>query len=391
MTSTGPLVGVSVIEIASMAPAPFGCTMLADMGAEVTLVDRPGPVLVDHTADPLRRGRRSVVLDLKSPRGVELLLELVAGADVLVEGFRPGVAERLGFGPETVQAVNPRLVYARMTGWGQTGPLAHTAGHDINYIAASGALSTMGPPGTPPVPPTNGLADFAGGGMVLALGVVAALLERTRSGLGQVVDVSMVDGSAMLTAYVLRERSAGRWDAPRGMNLMDGGSPFYRTYETSDGRYVAVGALEPAFYAELLAGLGLDPADVPDRDDRDAWPALQGVLARRFVTRTQAAWTAVFDGTDACVTPVVDAETLEQFPHNADRGVFRRRRGMLEPSPAPRFSRTPSAAGSSPAPGADSGEILAVLGITDDEYAALVGAGVVGELPTTTPEMRTHD
>jgi len=393
LSATGPLSGLKVVEIASMAPAPFGCTMLADMGADVTVVDRPavpGAHDVDRTGDPLRRGRRSVVLDLKSSRGIELLLELLASADVLVEGFRPGVAERLGFGPDRVQALNPGLVYARMTGWGQTGPLARTAGHDINYIAASGALSTMGPAGSPPLPPTNGVGDFAGGGMVLALGVVAALLERTRSGLGQVVDVSMVDGSAMLTAFVLAERSAGRWGAPRGENLMDGGSPFYRTYETSDGRFVAVGALEPPFYAQLLAGLELDAADVPDRDDRRRWPALHTLFDGVFRTRTQAEWTAVFDGTDACVTPVVEADSLDTFEHNADRGVFRRVAGALQPNPAPRFSRTPSVARTSPQAGADSATILAEIGIGELELSALVGAGVVATscLPDTEPS--TH-
>lgn len=377
---TGPLAGLKVVEIASMAPAPFGCTMLADMGAEVTLVDRPplpDAQAIDRTTDPLRRGRRSVGLDLKTARGVELLLELLASADVMVEGFRPGVAERLGFGPEIAQPLNPRLVYARMTGWGQTGPLARTAGHDINYIAASGALSTMGPAGAPPIPPTNGLGDFAGGGMVLALGVLAALHERTRSGFGQVVDVSMVDGSAMLTAFVLGERSAGRWAASRGENLMDGGSPFYRAYETSDGRYMAVGALEPLFYAELLAGLELDVANVPDREDRHGWPALHALFDGVFRTRTQDAWTAVFDGTDACVTPVVEADSLEAFGHNADRAVFRRVGGVLQPNPAPRFSRTPSVAGISPAAGADSRAILTEVGISEVELAELIGAGVV--------------
>src|SRR5580700_6048106 len=270
----GPLDGVRVIEIASLAPAPFGCMILSDLGAEVVRVDRAERCRPDARApvDPLSRGRRSIGINLKDPAGVELLLRLVASADVLVEGFRPGVTERLGFGPETCAERNPRLVYGRMTGWGQDGPLAQTAGHDIDYIAISGALSLVGRAGEGPVPPVNLLGDFGGGGMLLALGVLAALLERERSGLGQVVDAAMVDGSALLTSFLHGLLAAGAWQDQRGTNLLDGGAPFYDTYETADGRHVAVGALEPKFYAALLAGLGLAGPELPGQYDRAGWP-----------------------------------------------------------------------------------------------------------------------
>jgi alpha-methylacyl-CoA racemase len=376
----GPLDGIRVVEIASLAPAPFGCMILSDLGADVLRVDRAetgGPAAAP--LDPLARGRRSVGINLKDPDGVALLLRLAASADVLVEGFRPGVAERLGFGPQACAERNPRLVYGRMTGWGQDGPLAPTAGHDIDYIAISGALSLVGRAGEPPVPPVNLLGDFGGGGMLLALGVLAALLERERSGLGQVVDAAMVDGSALLTSFVYGLRAAGVWQDARGVNLLDGGAPFYDTYQTADGGYVAVGALEAKFYAELLAGLGLSAADLPPQNDRAGWPVLRARFAEVFATRTRDEWAEVFGGSDGCVAPVLSAAEAPAHPHNASRGTFADVGGVVQPAPAPRFGR--SAAGSPsppPAPGADTDAVLTELGCTAAEIAALRASGTVG-------------
>ncbi|HEV2374880.1 MAG TPA: CaiB/BaiF CoA-transferase family protein [Streptosporangiaceae bacterium] len=376
----GPLHGVRVVEIASLAPAPFGCMVLADMGADVVRVDRPGPsgseALV--AAGPLGRGRRSIVADLKDPAGVDILLRLADHADVLVEAFRPGVAERLGFGPEVCAQRNPRLVYARMSGWGQEGPLASTAGHDIDYIAVAGTLEPIGRAGQPPVPPLNLVGDFGGGGMFLVAGVLAALLERERSGLGQVVDAAMVDGSALLAAFLYGLRATGTWQDERGTNLLDGGAPFYDTYETADGRYMAVGALEPKFYAELVAGLGLDAASLPAQSDRAQWPVLRERMAARFAERTQAEWVAVFADTDACVAPVLSPAQAPQHPHNAARGTFIDVGGVLQPAPAPRFSRTACAQPSPPPPpGADTDQVLAGLGLTPDQVKDLRHRGIV--------------
>jgi alpha-methylacyl-CoA racemase len=315
----GPLHGVRVIEIASLAPGPFGCMIMADLGADVVLVDRAGrgDGLDLRPAGPLARSRRSIALNLKDPAGIDVLLRLTDTADVLVEAFRPGVAERLGFGPQVCAGRNPRLIYARMTGWGQHGPLASTAGHDINYIAVAGSLDPIGRAGERPVPPLNLVGDFGGGGMLLVVGVLAALLERERSGLGQVVDVAMVDGSALLASFLYGLRAAGEWRDERGTNLLDGGAPFYDTYRTADGRHMAVGALEPKFYAELLARLGLDPAGLPAQYDRSGWPVLRAALAAAFGARTQAEWTAAFDGSDACVAPVVSPPTAAKVPRAA--------------------------------------------------------------------------
>src|SRR5450755_3713493 len=294
----GPLDGVRVIEIASLAPAPFGCMILADLGADVLRVERAercGPQ-ARPPADPLVRGRRSIGINLKDPAGVDLLLRLIDDADVLVEGFRPGVTERLGFGPDDCARRNPRLIYGRMTGWGQDGPLAPTAGHDIDYIAISGALAPIGRAGERPVPPLNLVGDFGGGGMLLALGILAALVERSRSGRGQVVDAAMVDGSALLTAFIHGMRAAGAWQDERGTNLLDGGAPFYDTYQTADGQHMAVGALEPKFYDELLTRLGLASAGLPGQYDRSGWPALRAWLAREFAERTQAELVELFEG-----------------------------------------------------------------------------------------------
>jgi len=377
----GPLHGVRVIELESLAPAPFGCMVLADLGADVLRVDRPGagghPVV--QPSDPLVRGRRSIRLNLKDPAGLAVLLRLVEGADVLVEGYRPGVAERLGFGPEVCLERNPRLVYARMTGWGQHGPLAGAAGHDIDYIAVAGSLDPIGRAGERPVPPLNLLGDFGGGGMLLAVGVLAALLERERSGRGQVVDAAMVDGSALLATFIHGLRAAGAWQDQRGSNLLDGGAPFYDTYQTADGKFIAVGALESKFYAELLDRLGLDAAELPAQLDRSGWPVLRDRLTAAFAQRTQAEWVKVFDGSDACVTPVLSMADAAGHPHNLARGTFIEVGGVCQPAPAPRFSRTPAAVPDPPpVPGSDTEAVLASLGYTPAEITALREKQIAG-------------
>jgi alpha-methylacyl-CoA racemase len=369
----GPLHGVKVLEIASLAPAPFGCMILADLGAEVLRVDRAGG---GGLGPPLGRSRRSVVVDLKHPDGPAAVMRLVENADVLVEGFRPGVAERIGIGPDACQARNPRLVYGRMTGWGQDGPLAPRAGHDINYIAVAGALEPIGRPGERPVPPLNLVGDFGGGGMLLALGVLAALYERERSGAGQVVDAAMVDGAALLTTFLHGMRASGLWSEPRGENLLDGGAPFYDTYATAGGGYVAVGAIEPQFYAALLAGLGLDGADLPGQLDRAGWPVLRDRFAAAFATRTRDEWAAAFAGTDACVTPVLSPSEAPTHPHNAARGVFVEVDGVIQPAPAPRFGRTPADRPTDPRQ--RSGTAWADWGMDAAEVAAFRASGAIG-------------
>jgi alpha-methylacyl-CoA racemase len=381
----GPLHGTTVIEIASLAPAPFGCMVLSDLGADVLRVDRVEQCGPDAPVpiDPLVRNRRSVGLNLKDPGGVALLLRLVERADVLVEGFRPGVAERLGFGPQVCLRHNPGLVFARMTGWGQDGPLAPTAGHDIDYIAVSGALHGIGRPGERPVPPLNLVGDFGGGGMLLAIGVLAALLERARSGLGQVVDAAMVDGSAMLNSFLYGLLPRGGWTGERGSNLLDGGAPFYDTYQTADGRYVAVGALEPKFYAALLDGLGLAGANLPAQYDRSGWPVLRQRFGEVFRQRTRDEWAAVFSASDACVAPVLAPLEAPAHPHCVARGTFTTGDQAtsplpVQPAPAPRFSRTPSQTPRAPSrPGADTGDVLGDLGLPETEIAALRAAGTV--------------
>jgi alpha-methylacyl-CoA racemase len=377
----GPLDGVRVIEIASLAPAPFGCMVLADLGADVLRIDRAercGPQApLQH--DPLSRGRRSVGLNLKDPVAIDLLLQLTGTADVLVEGFRPGVAERLGFGPQACAERNPRLIFARMTGWGQDGPLAPTAGHDIDYIAISGALGLVGRAGETPVPPVNLLGDFGGGGMLLALGILAALVERASSGLGQVVDAAMVDGSALLTSFLYGMRASGSWQDERGSNLLDGGAPFYDTYATSDGGHMAVGALEPQFYAALLHGLELTGAGLPAQHDRSGWPVLRQRFAETFASRTRSEWEQVFAGTDACVSPVLSLAEAPLHPHAVTRNAFIDVGGIRQPAPAPRFGRT--AAGLPPAPprpGADTDDVLAGLGLTGADIEVMRSRGVVG-------------
>ncbi len=375
----GPLQGVRVIEIAGIGPGPFCAMLLADLGGEVVRIDRPEGA-DGGRVDVLGRGRRSVVVDLKHPRGAEVVLGLVAGADVLIEGFRPAVAERLGIGPEACLARNPRLVYGRMTGWGQSGPLRHAAGHDIAYIALAGALHPIGPAGGPPVPPLNLVGDFGGGGMLLAFGITCALLEAQRSGRGQVVDAAIVDGAALLTTMFHELAAQGMWSQRRGSNPLDGGAPFYGVYETADGEHVAVGALEPRFYAELLAKLGLDSddADLPGQMDRERWPELRERLAAVFRTRTRADWAELLEGSDACVAPVLSLSEAPDHSHNRARDTFVPVGDTLQPAPAPRFSRTqPPPPTPAPKPGEHTDQVLTDWGFPSATIAALRASGAI--------------
>jgi len=377
----GPLQGLKVLEIASLAPGPFAVTVLADLGAEVLRVDRAtdvrGATPDAPPRNPLGRGRRSVAVDLKDPAGVEILLQLTERADVLVEGFRPGVCERLGFGPAQCHERNPRLVFARLTGFGQDGPLSQAAGHDLTYLAYSGALHPIGPVDAPPTPPLNYVADFGGGAMVLVAGVLAALFERQSSGRGQVVDTAMSEGAAMLTSMLHGWQSSGFWPADRGGGMLDGSAPFYRCYTCSDGGYMAVGAIEPQFYAELLGGLGLDATLVAERTPEN-WLALTEKFTAIFATKTREEWTAVFDGTDACVAPVLSPTEAVTHPHAVARGSFVDVAGMAQPGPVPRLDRTPGAVSSpAPHPGEHSRTALTDWGITADRVDALLAGGTV--------------
>ena len=339
----GPLAGLKVVELAGIGPGPHAAMILADLGADVVRIDRPSGGLQlgpSDAADPTLRGRRRVAADLKDPAGRETVLRLVERADVLLEGYRPGVTERLGVGPADCHARNPRLVYARMTGWGQDGPSAPRAGHDINYIGLTGVLHAIGRAGERPVPPLNLVGDFGGGSMLVVIGVLAALWEAQRSGRGQVVDAAMVDGASLLAQMVWSLLGQGRWSDDRGANLLDGHAPFYDTYTCADGRHVAVGALEPQFYAALLAGLGLDGEDLPAQYDEAGWPALRARFTGVFATRTRDEWAKAFDGTDACVTPVLAFGEVPAHPHIAARATIVERDGIPQAAPAPRFSRT---------------------------------------------------
>jgi alpha-methylacyl-CoA racemase len=376
---TGPLQGIRVVEFAALGAAPYGVMLLADLGADVIRIDRPGasrdPNVLAHVG--VARNRRSITLDLKHPDAAEVVDALLAAADVLVEGLRPGVMERLSLGPDRLLARFPRLIYARMTGWGQHGPLAETPGHDVNYAALSGALHTVGSADRPPPPPVNYLADLGGGGTFLAIGVLAALLERVGSGRGQVVDVAMVDGAASLTAFVRGLAGLGAWAGARGENLLDGGAPFYSTYVCADGRYVAVGAIEPAFYAALLGGLGLDAEEWPQHDV-DRWPALRARLAAILATGDRDHWERVFAGTSACVTPVLGLAEAATHPHHAARGTFVTVPGVVlsSPAPAPRLSRTPGGVRTGPpSPGADTRAVLLEAGLDRATVGRHVGPG----------------
>ncbi|MFT3876000.1 MAG: CaiB/BaiF CoA-transferase family protein [Propioniciclava sp.] len=346
--SEGALAGVRVVEFGTIGPGPFVAMMLADHGAEVVHVDRPGGVpavgpIGDRAADALHRNRRSVEIDLKSPEGLTAALALIADADILIEGNRPGVAERLGIGPEDALALNPRLIYGRVTGWGQTGPKSALAGHDLNFVAASGTLSTLGRAGQPPTVPLAYVGDLGGGAMMLAFGVLAALHERHTSGRGQVVDAAIVDGAALLATAFHGFAQRGLWDENRrGVNLVDSGAPFYDCYETSDGEWMAVGALEPKFYAELLRVLGLDADALPGQHDRARWPELRAAIGAAIGSRPRAYWADAARGTDACLEPVLRMSEVRHDAHNAARQVMVEVDGIWQPAPAPRFSRTPA-------------------------------------------------
>lgn len=377
----GPLAGIRILEFEAIGPGPFCGMLLADMGADVLLVDRPDdPGLGlgrERWSDVMLRGRRSVTLDLKSRDGVEAALRLASRADALIEGFRPGVMERLGLGPDALAARNPKLVYGRMTGWGQAGPLAPRAGHDINYIALTGVLHAIGRAGHAPVPPLNLIGDFGGGGMLLAFGIACALLDARRSGKGQVVDAAMVDGASLLSTMFWGMLAGKRWSETRGVNVLDSGAPWYDVYETKDGKFMAVGAIEPKFYAELLERLGLAGERLPAQLDRGGWPQLRQRFAEIFRSRTRDEWAAAFAGSDACVAPVLTFSESRTHPHNASRSTFVDAGRVTQPAPAPRFSRTPGAIRSEPPErGTRGGEALADWGFSPEEVERLAALGV---------------
>jgi alpha-methylacyl-CoA racemase len=382
MSAGGPLQGVRVVELTGLGPVPFCAMMLADLGADVLRIERSGiPALPPGELDRrvvLTRGRPVVGVDLKNEQGVELVLRLLERSDVLLEGFRPGVLERLGLGPDVCLVRNPRLVVGRITGYGREGPLAHEAGHDINYLSVAGVLDAIGRRGEPPVPPLNIVGDFGGGAMPLAVGVLAALLERERSGRGQVVDTAIVDGAALLATMVHEMRALGRWSDERGTNLLDGGAPQYDVYETADGTYLSVGALEEQFYRVFLLGLGFTDADIPARDDRSHWVETKAKVAAILRTKPRDEWLSVFRGTDACVTPVLSLGDAPGHEHNVARGTFVDVGGIVQPAPAPRFSRSAVAVPApAPAPGEHDLARLTAWGIPAADVDALVAAGVV--------------
>ena len=339
--TSGPLVGLRIVEFAGIGPGPFAAMLLADMGTDVVRIDRPGAAERDKR-DVIGRGRRNLVLDLKQRDGLEVALQLLDAADALIEGFRPGVMERLGLGPEAVLARNPRLVYGRVTGWGQSGPLAQAAGHDINYIALAGALGAIGPE-EKPVPPLNLVGDYGGGALYLLVGMLAGIIEAKRSGRGQVVDCAMCDGAASLLSIFFTLLARGQWEERRGSNLLDGGAPFYGTYECADGGFIALGALEPQFYETLCRLAGLEAPEFRERSDRKRWPHLRQKMQAVFKTRTRTEWCAILEGSDACFAPVLGLREASTHPHMAHRNSFVECDGVLQPAPAPRFSRTPSA------------------------------------------------
>lgn len=365
---SGPLTGLTVVEFTGLGPAPLAGQLLADLGAEVIAVDRKSAP-ADKT-DINRRGKRSIAIDLKSAGGLAAIRQVIEGADVLIEGFRPGVMEKLGLGPGDL---HHRLIYARMTGWGQTGPLAQCAGHDINYLGLTGALRMIGAPDQPPLPPLNLVADFGGGSMFLVFGILAALFERQSSGMGQVIDAAMVDGVPAMMGLLHMMSARGQWRDTRGGNLLDGGAPFYRCYETADGKYMAAGPIEPQFFAEFLHLADLPEMDSAKHADPEQWPEMHAHYEAIFKTRTQAEWTRRFEGTDACVSPVLSLAEVADHPHNTARGIFANHDGILQAAPAPRFSRTQAQTLRSPgAPGADTETILREAGLDDVDIATLL-------------------
>ncbi|XP_048360122.1 alpha-methylacyl-CoA racemase [Sphaerodactylus townsendi] len=370
--------GVRVLELAGLAPAPLCGQILADFGAQVVRVDRfSRPAM---TADVQGRGKRSLALDLKQPRGAETLTRLCLRADVLIEPFRPGVMENLNLGPDVLLKNNPKLIYARLTGFGSSGAYSKMAGHDINYLAVSGVLSRLGRKDENPYAPVNLLADFAGGGVMCALGIIIALYERTKSGKGQVIDASMVEGAAYLSSFLWKSQNLGLWNRPRGENLLDSGAPFYETYETSDGKFMAVGAIEPQFYKQLISGLGLDSHKLPDQYDFSGWPEMKKKFADLFSKKTQAEWCGIFDNTDACVTPVLSFDDVALHPHNKQRGAFLKNdQEEISPRPSPLLSRTPATPSSKRDPfiGEHTEEILLDYGFSKEEIAQLKSLKVI--------------
>jgi len=376
----GPLEGLKIIELAGIGPGPFCGMMLSDMGADVIRIDRIASA-PRRPLEILARNRRSIAVDLKQPEGIEVVLKLCEGADGLFEGFRPGVTERLGLGPHDCMGRNPKLVYGRMTGWGQEGPIAKAAGHDINYIALAGALHGIGFAGERPVPPLNLVGDFGGGGMLLAFGMVCGLLEAGRSGQGQVIDAAMIDGTAALMAMFYGMKAAGIWKDERGVNLLDTGAHFYNTFETSDGKHICIGSIEPQFYAELLERAALDKDTFGEQMNPERWPAQSEALAQVFKQKTRDEWCEIMEGTDVCFAPVLSLSEAPEHPHNVARSTFETHDGLVQPAPAPRFSRTQGAirhAGR--APGEDSREVLQDFGLWADEVAALEASGGIGGL-----------
>lgn len=380
---SGPLQGIKVLELAGIGPGPFAAMLLADMGAEVLRIDRASAVRGGDPANPpadvLNRGRRSIGVDLKHPEGVETVLALVEQADVLIEGFRPGVMERMGLGPDVCLERNPRLVFGRMTGWGQEGPYAQAAGHDINYISLAGALDAIGRAGQPPLPPLNLVGDFGGGGMFLVFGIACALVERASSGRGQVVDAAMVDGAAVLMTMFHAFRAMGIWEDERGSNLLDTGASFYEVYETADGKHVSIGSIEPQFYAELLDKTGLAGEEgLPWQHDKASWPDMKARFAEIFRSKTRDEWCELMEGSDVCFAPVLSMAEAPQHPHNQLRGTFVDNDGIVQPAPAPRFSRTPGGIQRPPAhAGQHTDEALADWGVPADRLAALREAGAI--------------
>jgi alpha-methylacyl-CoA racemase len=375
---SGPLTGVRVLEFEAIGPAPFAGMLLADMGADVLVVDRPGAsdlgLKRERWTDVMLRGKRSVTLDLKQPSAAEIVFSLSEKADALIEGFRPGVMERLGLGPDAALARNPRLVYGRMTGWGQDGPLAPRAGHDINYIALAGVLNAFGRKGEAPVPPLNLVGDFGGGGMLLGFGVVCALLETRGSGRGQVIDAAMVEGASLLAAMFAGFLATQSWSEERGMNSLDTGAPWYNVYQTKDGKYVSIGAIEARFYEELLSRLNLP---LMPQHDRSGWPEMKQIFSKTFRSKTREEWCALFEGSDACFAPVLSFSEARGHPHNAARGAFLNSGNVAQPAPAPRFSRTPGAVRRAPPErGEGGGQALADWGFTSDEIRRLESRGL---------------
>ena len=379
-TPAGPLAGLRVVELAAMGPGPFAAMLLADLGAEVVQIERPTPNGggIPHEQDVMRRSRASVAIDLRTPRGVAAVLEMVDSADVLIEGFRPGVTERLGIGPDACIDRNPKLVYARMTGWGQDGPLSASAGHDLSYLARTGALHAMGRAGEAPAIPLNLVGDFGGGSLYLVVGILAAVHEAARSGHGQVVDAAIVDGAVSLTTALHGMLSAGMWRDERGVNLLDSGVPWYDVYATSDGKHVAVGAIEPQFFAEFVRVLGLDLGE-QDRRDPSGWPVMRGLIADRMKSRTRDEWAREFEGTDACVAPVLSLTEAPHDPHLSARGSFVEVDGTPQPAPAPRFSRTPAAIQRPPGRlGHDTRQVLERWGVSGVDGLLADGIAVQG-------------